>query len=107
MLNSDTIVKISSKSAFLYSFSITGLDPAGPLFTKVDTKYRLDPSDALYVDVVHTDALNIGTVEKVGHTDFWANGGFTQPGCIKNNLFRKYISTDGINTFRRFMKYYF
>ncbi|XP_078354760.1 inactive pancreatic lipase-related protein 1-like isoform X1 [Oculina patagonica] len=65
---------------------ITGLDPAGPLFTNVGPKYRLDPDDAKYVDVIHTDALAIGTVETVGHADFWPNGGFTQPGCILNNL---------------------
>ncbi|KAL9951929.1 hypothetical protein ACROYT_G044684 [Oculina patagonica] len=67
---------------------ITGLDPAGPLYTKVDPKYRLDQGDAQYIDVIHTDALAIGTVETVGHADFWPNGGFTQPGCIENNLFQ-------------------
>ncbi|XP_078354762.1 pancreatic lipase-related protein 2-like [Oculina patagonica] len=63
---------------------ITGLDPAGPHFTiDVDPKYRLDPGDAEYVDVMHTDALRLGSVETLGHTDFWPNGGYTQTGCIR------------------------
>ena len=32
-----------------------GLDPAGPQFEKKDPKVRLDPTDALFVDAIHTD----------------------------------------------------
>jgi pancreatic triacylglycerol lipase len=35
---------------------ITGLDPANPHFQGMPTSVRLDPSDALFVDVVHTDS---------------------------------------------------
>ena len=38
----------------MVSFS-TGLDPAGPEFNHVNTKVRLDTSDALFVDVIHSD----------------------------------------------------
>lgn len=35
---------------------ISGLDPAEPHFSQVDPIIRLDPSDAMYVDIIHTDS---------------------------------------------------
>jgi len=35
---------------------ITGLDPAEPHFSQTDPMVRLDPSDAIYVDIIHTDS---------------------------------------------------
>ncbi|XP_060803735.1 pancreatic lipase-related protein 3-like [Amyelois transitella] len=60
---------------------ITGLDPALPLFVTRNPKVKLSPSDATFVDVLHTNALERGKVESCGHVDFYANGGLTQPGC--------------------------
>ncbi len=34
---------------------LIGLDPAGPYFENTDPTVRLDPTDALFVDVIHTD----------------------------------------------------
>jgi hypothetical protein len=38
-----------------YSAFLLGLDPAGPLFNGRPPEERLDPSDALFVDVIHSD----------------------------------------------------
>ncbi|KAL9951922.1 hypothetical protein ACROYT_G044676 [Oculina patagonica] len=57
------------------------LDAAGPFFTNVNAAVRLDPGDAKYVDVIHTDAGRFGTSRKIGHIDFFPNGGHDQPGC--------------------------
>uniref|UniRef100_A0A673CJ28 Lipase, member Ib n=1 Tax=Sphaeramia orbicularis TaxID=375764 RepID=A0A673CJ28_9TELE len=62
---------------------ITGLDPAGPMFTSATPGERLDPSDAMFVDVLHTDMNSFGLNGAHGHIDFYANGGADQPGCPK------------------------
>lgn len=60
---------------------ITGLDPAMPLFITVSKDEKLDPEDADFVDVFHTNAFVQGKVEPSGHIDFYMNGGISQPGC--------------------------
>lgn len=70
-----------SYQALLIFFLLTALDPAGPLFKKNDVRFRLDPGDAAYVDVIHTSLLGIGTSQTNGHTEFFPNGGKKQKGC--------------------------
>ncbi|CAG5874266.1 unnamed protein product [Menidia menidia] len=65
---------------------ITALDPAGPDFTGQPPEKRLDPTDAQFVDVLHTDMDFLGFREPLGHIDFYANGGADQPGCPKTIL---------------------
>ncbi|XP_005387909.1 PREDICTED: inactive pancreatic lipase-related protein 1 [Chinchilla lanigera] len=80
---------------------ITGLDPVEASFEGTPEEVRLDPSDADFVDVIHTDAaplipfLGFGTSQLGGHLDFFPNGGQNMPGCKKNAL-SQIIDLDGI-----------
>ena len=89
---------------------ITALDPAGPLFTKENFGIfnfisdspgplgaeslrdyeRLDKTDAVKVDVIHSDSDGFGTVQSVGQADFYVgdsleNLGTSQAGCWNMN----------------------
>lgn len=69
---------------------ITGLDPAELAFTETDALVRLDPTDAKFVDIIHSDAtpfvpkIGLGLFEPIGHVDFYPNGGFNQPDCDRS-----------------------
>lgn len=69
--------------------SLTGLDPAKPLIPNV-LKSRLDAGDADQVQVLHTSS-SYGDSKKIGHIDFYFNGGRIQPYCVnvtsKFNIF--------------------
>ncbi|XP_041357545.1 pancreatic triacylglycerol lipase-like [Gigantopelta aegis] len=76
---------------------ITGLDPAEPYFQDTDPVVRLDPTDAKFVDVIHTDGssifvLGLGAKQPMGHVDFYPNGGHEQPGC-DHNILSKLVHT--------------
>ncbi|RVE46866.1 hypothetical protein evm_008511 [Chilo suppressalis] len=63
---------------------ITGLDPARPLFElpMMPHQFRLDKSDADFVDIIHTCAGVLGYKKSHGHANFYPNGGKpVQPGC--------------------------
>uniref|UniRef100_A0A1A9ZN29 Lipase domain-containing protein n=1 Tax=Glossina pallidipes TaxID=7398 RepID=A0A1A9ZN29_GLOPL len=64
---------------------ITGLDPAKPLFAFASSEYKLDSSDAEFVDVIHTDVAGRGMLASLGHVDFYPNLGTIQPGCDNEN----------------------
>lgn len=102
---------------------ITGLDPAQPYFQDTPAEVRLDPLDALFVDVIHTDssstAANLGfggygISHTVGHLDFYPNGGKHMPGCGKEDVILKGDLDDVMEVFAdiascshmRSLKYY-
>ncbi|KAJ8025505.1 Pancreatic triacylglycerol lipase [Holothuria leucospilota] len=69
------------------NFTSAGLDPAGPGYRNVLDSCKLDPSDALFVDCIHTDGDYIfqggaGLLEPLGHVDIYPNGGKDMPGCF-------------------------
>ncbi|KAG8202079.1 hypothetical protein JTE90_010442 [Oedothorax gibbosus] len=85
---------------------ITGCDPAEPYFQNMPPSVRLDPTDAQFVDVIHSDATDVlfvgfGMSHPVGHVDFFPNNGRNQPGCKTDKL--KSFITDGLTEgLRRF-----
>ena len=57
---------------------ITGLDPAGPFYFLNNTESRLDPTDAEFVDIIHTDGGHLydgqlAFIDPCGHVDFYPN----------------------------------
>ncbi|KAK9507403.1 hypothetical protein O3M35_007265 [Rhynocoris fuscipes] len=60
---------------------ITGLDPALPMYSATSALNKLDPTDAYFVDVIHTSVGTYGKIEACGHQDFYVNKHPTQPGC--------------------------
>lgn len=70
---------------------ITGLDPTIFFYGGTNNSRDLDPSDAHFVDVLHTGAGILGQWSPSGHADFYMNGGTSQPGCASTTIFRKYF----------------
>ncbi|XP_053686690.1 lipase member I-like [Sabethes cyaneus] len=64
---------------------IYGLDPAGPCFTfprDRGLQYRLDHTDAKFVQMVITSRYMIGVGSGEGHENFYPNGGYSpQTNC--------------------------
>ncbi|PNF28635.1 hypothetical protein B7P43_G08705 [Cryptotermes secundus] len=87
---------------------ITGLDPAYPLFKYVHTGLRLSKGDAIFVDVIHTDGGVLGFPSRVGHADFFPNGGKPlQPGCDLSSIFARSSFEDlTFCSHKRAWKYY-
>jgi hypothetical protein len=79
---------------------ITGLDPAGPNFEGRDPIVRLDPTDARFVDIIHTSDT-LGDFNRIGHVDFFPNqGDWFQPGCWNftcNHSYAIELFIDSIN----------
>ncbi|CAG9794043.1 unnamed protein product [Diatraea saccharalis] len=50
---------------------ITAIDPAGFCFRYRPPEYRLDETDADFVDVIHSDVDGFGILAPLGHVDFY------------------------------------
>ena len=75
--NEHTVDDLPSQPAF---------DPPFPSFEGPTARRRLNKNDALFVDVIHTNARSnrnkaVGFEIPLGHADFYPNGGSVQPGC--------------------------
>ncbi|XP_065657688.1 pancreatic lipase-related protein 2-like isoform X2 [Hydra vulgaris] len=89
---------------------ITVLDPAAPLYEYQHTDTRIDPTDAEFVDVIHTDTntllvLGFGAEQQMGHLDFYPNGGYYQKGCEKLDIsVTQYLVCSHYRSIRYFME---
>lgn len=73
-----------------------GVDPAGPGYDGCTSSIRLDKRDCDLVVAIHTSQFKgltsilteegLGTKEKTGHCDFWANKGKEQPTCDNTTI---------------------
>ena len=70
-----------SRYKFYTAIFYTGLNPAKKGFPMdLSPKFRIDRSNAAYVDVIHTDWSE--GEKPIGHADFYPNAGIQpQPGC--------------------------
>lgn len=68
---------------------IVALDPAQPSFKYNLENQRLAPTDAEYVEVIHTNSDDMGFLTPLGTADFYPNWGFDKigrmPGCLRNS----------------------
>lgn len=67
---------------------ITGLDPTIFVYAGSNNSRDLDPSDAHFVDILHSSAGILGQWQAGGHADFYINGGTSQPGCGSSTIFQ-------------------
>lgn len=75
-----------------YSMLFSGLDPAFPLYNLMGRQGRLSSGDALFVDVIHTNAGIFGYPTPIGDVDFYPNPESPiQPGCLPQDLVRRRI----------------
>ena len=59
----------------MHNLFYSGTDPAGPLFQTVPINQRLDKTDASFVVIVHVNQGEFGFLGRLGHADFYVNGG--------------------------------
>ncbi|KAG5869459.1 hypothetical protein JTB14_014463 [Gonioctena quinquepunctata] len=68
---------------------VTGLDPAGPLFSFATADRKIERNDGYMVDILHTNAGLFGIREVLGSIDVWLNGGSKQPQCTLSKILKR------------------
>ncbi|XP_037825706.1 phospholipase A1 2-like [Lucilia sericata] len=76
--------------------TIFALDPAGPKFRKKSTDFRIDPTDAKYVESIQT-SRNLGFLEPTGNATFYPNFGSYQKKCY-------YVGCSHIRAYKMFVE---
>ncbi|XP_073822216.1 phospholipase A1-like [Musca autumnalis] len=74
--------------------TIFALDPAGPKFRRRSTEFRINPTDAKYVESIQT-SKNLGFMEPTGNATFYPNYGKYQRKCF-------YVGCSHIRAYRMF-----
>ncbi|KYN04718.1 Pancreatic lipase-related protein 2 [Cyphomyrmex costatus] len=75
------IAGLSARFATSKIREVVALDPAGPYFESRESEERVDKTDAILVQVIHTSIRFMGIKSAIGTSDFYVNGGEEQPGC--------------------------
>ncbi|XP_012058730.1 PREDICTED: pancreatic lipase-related protein 2-like [Atta cephalotes] len=75
------IASLSARFAASKIAEVIVLDPAALLFESNGPGERVDKSDAILVQVIHTCTKFVGIKSAIGTSDFYPNGGEEQPGC--------------------------
>lgn len=74
--------------------TIFALDPAGPKFRHRSAEFRVDPTDAKYVESIQTSG-NLGFLEPTGNATFYPNYGLYQGRCY-------YVGCSHIRAYKMF-----
>lgn len=82
---------------------ITGLDPTSSGFEQPTSNSNYLPplsiTDAVFTDVIHTDAGFRGVESDLVKADFWPNFGHRhQPGCEASNAFNNESAKNGLSS---------
>jgi len=80
--NSFVLTNDTTSRNIFYLFFYVALDPAGLFYRgQKAIEEKLDEADAEFVEVIHTNMGQLGLEGKLGHADFYPNGGRTQERC--------------------------
>lgn len=61
--------------------TIIAIEPALPLYSIKTSSDRVAITDADHVQAIHTSGGSLGFYDALGHSDYYPNGGRSQPGC--------------------------
>ncbi|XP_011199759.2 vitellogenin-1 [Bactrocera dorsalis] len=88
---------------------VTGLDPAYPCFNEGETLTTISASDAVFVDIIHTNAGINGQYKAYGDVDFYVGGKFPiqnacrTPQCSHEIVWEYYRESIYPNNERNFL----